>query len=190
MRIIDPIALALLTSLTLFAASACTDSSESGEVTRASDLPVQTVTLDITLPAATDHAEIEAIARSAEALAGTDVAGVKLEVEKHGDSETILSVTMWGPELDSADVIVKKLRAEHPALADVTIGVDVQAGPPADEPLAAEHDEDETPEQTKARVVKQLRDQGVEGAINVDVVDDEAGRRVEVRVEDSNHAPN
>ncbi len=184
LRVTNPTALLLITSLALLVLPACTDSSESSESPRASEAPVQTLTLDIALPAGTDHAKIEAIAHSVEDLAGTTSGGVRLEVEKHDDSETVLSVTLWGSELDSPDAIVGKLRAEHPELADVTIGVDVQDGAPADEPLVEEPQVDETPEQTKARVIQQMRDQGVKGEITVDVIDDEVGRRIEVHVED------
>ena len=145
-----------------------------------------TVILDIQMPADATQDDVMAIAKSAELHAGSDVSGAKIEA-KHGDDKAMhLSVTVWGGGLESPDAIVAKLRAAHPSLAKAAITTSTHAGAPADEPVISP-DADETPDEVKARITQELRDQGIKGEIQIDVVDepDGHGRRVEVHVEES-----
>lgn len=184
-RIADPttLALTLLAGLTLLGSPACTESERPDETQREAEIPVHTIVLEVTLPADADQQAVQAIAHSAETLAGSELVGARVKAEKIDDGLLILSLELWGSELEAADAIVANLRAAHPELVDTPIAIEQHEGPPADDPLAGDHD-DETPEQTKARVTQELRDRGIEGEINVDVVDDEQGRRVEVHVDD------
>jgi hypothetical protein len=178
-------ALILLSGFTLLAVPSCADPNDpndASEAPRAGELPVSTLVLDIDIPADTDKATIEAIAQTVESVAGPDVAGVRIKVEQ-GEGETmVLAIELWGAELAAGDEIINKLRADHPSLSDASITSSTHEGPPNDEPVAGEHD-DETLEQTRARVTDELRAKGVEGEIDVQVIDDEQGRRIEVHVE-------
>jgi hypothetical protein len=184
-RIIHPttLALTLLAGLTLLSSPACVEDERPDETLREAELSVQTIILDLTLPADVEHEAIETIAHSAEALAGSELVGARISAKQIDDGHMTVSLVLWGLELEAADAIVAQLRAAHPELVDTPITIAQHEGAPADEPLAGDHD-DETPDQTEARVTKELRDQGVEGEITVDVADDANGRRrVEVHVE-------
>jgi hypothetical protein len=184
LRIIHPttLALTLLAGLTLLGSPACTDAAHPDETLRDAEIPVQTIILDLTLPADADHQAIQAIAHSAETLAGSELTGARIKAEQIDDGHLTVSLVLWGPELEAADAIVAQLRAAHPELVNTPITFEQHEGAPADEPLAGDHDE--TPDQTRARVTQELRDQGIEGEISVDVVDEGEGKRsVEVHVE-------
>lgn len=183
---LSTIALTLIAGLALLVAPACTESQEPDESPREQTAAMQTVVLDVTLPENTDATEVEAIAKSAEKLAGSEVVGAKVKARQEKEGPMILTIEVWGPSLEDPDAMIEGLRAEHPILIDTPIAVaEEQTEGHAETEVFAKKVEGETPEQTKARIVQELRDQGVEGEIHVDVTEDADGhRKVEVRVED------
>lgn len=180
------VALTLIAGLALLVAPACTESQEPDESPREQSAAMQTVVLDVTLPEDTEPSQVEAIAMSAEKLAGSEVVGAKVKARQQKDGPMILTIEVWGPNLESPDTMIEGLRAQHPVLVDTPIAVvekETDEQPEAE--VFARKVEGETPEETKARIIQELRDQGVEGEIHVDVTEGADGhRKVEVRVED------
>lgn len=108
---------------------------------------------------------------------------VRMTLDDEGAST--LEIELWGEDLPDADAIPALLRAAVPALADAKIAVAQLPAGTGPTPIAIEVvDEGLDAEATKAQIVEQLRADGVEGTVEVEVSDDDEGRRVEIRVED------
>ena len=120
---LSTIALTLIAGLALLVAPACTESQEPDESPREQSAAMQTVILDVTLPENTDPSQVEAIAKSAEKLAGSEVVGAKVKARQQKDGPMILTIEVWGPSLENPDAMIEGLRAEHPILVDTPIAV-------------------------------------------------------------------
>lgn len=108
------------------------------------------------------------------------VAVAKVRVEKQGpDAPATMIMELWGDDLHGVD-FEAPLRERFPALADARIArVDLGGEGPG----AAEYGSDAAdPEVAKQEIIDQMRADGVEGDIQVDVKDGPNGREVEVKV--------
>lgn len=138
--------------------------------------------IEIAVPA--EHAnkdEIHEIANFLESQA--DVAGAKVEVRKDGaEGGASLAVLMWGQDMPTDEEFVDLLGSEFPYLAADSIAVtavDMEA-----EALPG-HDEPKDPDELREKVIADLRAQGVEGEIDVEIIDHPNGEReVKVQVHD------
>lgn len=149
----------------------------------------ETMTLELALPEDTAPAVVEAIAKSAEALAGDEVSGAKVMAEKRDDGPMLLKIELWGAALDDEAEVLAALRERHPIVAKTPVALERRAGPPKDaDPLevGADFPEDASAAEIEAIVARRLAAQGVTGDVTVDVGEDADGhRRVEVRVEET-----
>ncbi len=122
--------------------------------------------------------QLHAIAQYIEQNAAGDVGGAKVKVHKDGDA-TELEVVLMGSNLGDGAGLSDQLKAQFPELASASIAVG-EAAPEA-EPMV--HSDAEDPEVARQEIIEQLQEQGVEGDIDVQVHDDEDGKRqVEVKV--------
>ena len=122
--------------------------------------------------------QLHAIAQYIEHNAAGEVGGAKVKVHKDGDA-TEMEVVLMGSNLGDGAGISDQLKAQFPELASASIAVgeaEVEA-----EPMV--HSDAEDPEVARQEIIEQLQEQGVEGDIDVEVHDDEDGKRqVEVKV--------
>jgi hypothetical protein len=137
------------------------------------------LSLRIDLGADADPARIEKIGRHVEGLA--DVAAASVRIEKDGE-RTAVTVDVWGADLPTPEELESNLRETFPELAaaEITVTPAADAAPPA----LPDVKKIEDPAQAEKVIRDQLKAQGVEGAVDVKVVDGEDGERaIEVRVE-------
>ena len=142
--------------------------------------------ISIEIPEGVERDQIHAVAKHVEHQLGGDVMGAKVKVEKtEADGPATMVVELWGNNLPDAQEVSSGLKSEFGFLADASIAVeelDPEQGPT---PAAIDHEAlSDDPEQAKQEIIDQLREQGVEGEINVVIEDGPDGRRVEVDVED------
>jgi hypothetical protein len=135
--------------------------------------------------------ELEAVAKWLEAQSAAHM--VKVGMRKSEAGEERMEIEIWG-ETELPESLDADLRAAFPALANAEITQARLDGPPpgGPGPHGPSHEAvvDEDPEAAKARIIEEMRARGVEGDIAVDVVDGPDGeRRVEVKVEKSEHSP-
>jgi len=149
-------------------------------VARTADAPVAAIRVELTVPA--EHANADDIAAVVEHLEGqADVAQAKAMVHKVSDGEGAdVVMELWGQDLPSEEELVQALQTEFPYLAgsEITVSdLDPEAGP------LPQEDKDEDPEALRQRIIADLRAKGVEGEIDVQIIDHPDGRReVEVKV--------
>lgn len=139
--------------------------------------------------ATTTREDIDAVAQHLERT--YPVSAARVSVKRRPDDATVVAIDLMGEDLPAPDALTAELRTAFPLLADAIIESRAVAAEQV-EPDPIEPQQGETPEQTRARIIEQLRAEGVEGDITVDVRDDEQGRReVEVRVhgDDPSDAP-
>jgi hypothetical protein len=130
-----------------------------------------------------EHEQVQAIAGHVENGFGADVAAAKVKVMQDHEGGATMVVELWGSGLPEESALEAGLAQEFPALANAAITV--EALDAADGPAQVEaHSDAEDPEVAKQEIIDELRAQGVEGDIEVDVEDGPDGRRVEVQVED------
>lgn len=154
---------------------------------RSADAPLQALRIELTMPA--PHANAADVAALVEHLEGlADVAQAKAMVSKDDpEGAADVAVDLYGHDLPTDDELTADLAAEFPYLAGVPIAV-TALDPDAMTLPADEHDED--PEALRQRIIDDLRAQGVEGEIDVQIVDHPDGRReVEVQVHDDEPPP-
>ncbi|MCA9659993.1 MAG: hypothetical protein KC486_16740 [Myxococcales bacterium] len=127
--------------------------------------------------------QVHAISQSVEGKA-QDVGAAMVRLKKEdGEAEATIEIELWGNGLPESAALVSQLKGDFAELADAQISVvnlEPGTGP---KPLAVEVDEEATPEEAKHQIIEALKADGVEGEIDVQVEDDENGRRVEVKVE-------
>ncbi len=152
---------------------------------RSADAPVLAIRVELTVPA--EHAnpdEIHALVQHIEAQA--DVTEARVEAHRRSEAEGAeVVVDLRGQDLPSEEELVQALQAEFPYLAASEITVS-DLDPTAVAPPAEGEGED--PEVLRQRIIDDLRAQGVEGDIDVQIVDHPDGRR-EVRVKAHDQPP-
>jgi hypothetical protein len=146
--------------------------------------------ISIELPSDVEREQIHAVAKHVEHSLGGEVAGAKVKVMKDDeDGSANMVIELWGSDLPDQDEVTAGLRQQFAFLADASIAVeelDPEEGP---QPEAIDHESlDEDPEVAKQEIIDQLREQGVEGDVDVEVSDGPDGRRVEVKVEEHKEA--
>ncbi len=131
-----------------------------------------------------DPKTIKALAHHLEGLA--EVHSVEISIEKTTEGPTRARLTLGGLDMPTAAEL-REAVADFEGLGDVSVSVEdavTPQGPVNAGAIAVTADADKTPEEIEAEVIEQMRADGVEGDIHVNVTDDEDGeRRVEVRVE-------
>jgi len=170
-----------------FALAGCDVDEPPSNATNRNDMPEaprETLTLELALPADTPPEQVEAIAKSAETHAGSDVGGAKVMVHKKDDGPLELVIQLWGAALDDEDEILARLRSEHEILNRTPVAVDREEGVPEGDDLDLEFAKDASPEEIESQVRAQLAERGVEGDVEVQVRERADGKHeVEVRVE-------
>lgn len=147
---------------------------------------MQGTEVQIDIPSGTDQDAMHEIAKYVESQA--NVAMAKVKIEKHGDDDpSTMVVELWGQDLHGVD-FEGPLRSRFPALAQsridtVDLGGDMPG--PGDQQY---HSDAEDPEIARQEIIDQMRADGIEGDIQVDVKDGPDGRQVEVKVRKANAA--
>lgn len=142
--------------------------------------------ISLALPSDLEREQVHAIAEHIEHQLGGDVAAAKVKVMKDDDAgETSLVVELWGSDLPDQATATTGLRQQFAFLADASIAVEELALEDGPVPDSIDHESlDEDPEVAKQEIIDQLRAQGVQGDIDVQVSDGPDGRQVEVQVEE------
>lgn len=187
------VAVAVALAIGCLGAAAChaDDAENPPTESRNADLAAMQGTLVEIIPAnPIDQGQLKAIATYLEQKSNAARAKVMVREEEGGAQH--LEIELWADDaLDQS--VYADLESAFPELAGATITHAVVAGPPADEPgmpsVDVEANDNLSAEELKAKVEADLRAQGVEGDIHVDVVDEDGERRVEVRVEKTEDKP-
>ncbi|MCR9165685.1 MAG: hypothetical protein ACE37F_08115 [Nannocystaceae bacterium] len=129
--------------------------------------------------------EVKALAKHLEALA--EIHSVEISIEKTNDGPTVARLTLGGFDMPSTDELQAAVADFDGLTGDVSVSFDDVAAPPQGPASDIDIDEDATPEEIEAQVIEKLRADGVQGDIEVDVVDEDGERRVEVKVRDEQH---
>ncbi|RMG99846.1 MAG: hypothetical protein D6705_01975 [Deltaproteobacteria bacterium] len=154
------------------------------------DASVETVTLRVSLPAGTDPAAIEAIAKAAEAAGGDGVTGARVAARAEDGTPLALEIVLVGPKIPDDQALEAAISPHLPAQAPVSIERRAGAAPdlPAVDPgLAA--DPDATPEEIRDDLEARIRDAHPDAEVEVAVDEDGDERRVEVRVHAESETP-
>jgi len=131
---------------------------------------------------------IEAVAAYAETLEGVE--GLWVSVDETDGGEVTGELALWGQDLDPA-ALQAALAAQFPELADAAITVTPLEGPVqgslaealGHEVFAFEVD-GETAEAVRLQILQQLAAQGFDGEAQVEVVDEDGLRTINIDLED------
>ena len=127
-----------------------------------------------------DSDTLQALAKHLEGLA--EVHSVEIAIEKSDDGPTRAQLTLGGFDMPSTEELQAAVADFDGLSGDVSVSfdddVEVPRGPDTDLGI----DKDQSPEEIKAQVIEKLRADGVEGDIEVNVIDEDGERRVEVKV--------
>ena len=136
-----------------------------------------------------DPDTIKALGEHLEALA--DVHSVQIEIQRTGEGPQMARLTLGGLDMPSTEELQAAVADFGGLQGDVTVSFDddvpMPEGPVDAQGVKIAADGDKTPEEIEAEVIEQLRADGVEGEIDVEVIDEDGERRVEVRVEEHSH---
>lgn len=125
------------------------------------------------------HDKVQAIAKHLEGKA-VDTGAAMVRMKKDGDVAT-LEIELFAKTLPTD--VAADLKAAFPELAAANI-VTGAAQPGGSEPMPlVEVSKELSPAEAQQEIVEQLKAQGVDGDIKVDVKDDGEERRIEVKVE-------
>lgn len=128
------------------------------------------------------HDRVQAIAKHLEAKA-VDTGAAMVRMKKDDQGGATLEIELFARTLPAGDAVAADLKAAFPELAGASIST-AAAQPGGSEPLPlVEVSPDLTPAEAQKEIVEQLKAQGVEGEIQVDVQEAGEGRRIEVKVE-------
>ena len=129
-----------------------------------------------------EHDKVQAIAKHLEGKA-VDTGAAMVRMKKENDGPASLEIALYAKSLPAGDAVAADLKAAFPELAGATISTGAaQPGGGGHMPLV-DVDKSLTPAEAQAEIIEQLKAQGVDGEINVDVKDDGEERRIEVKVE-------
>lgn len=126
---------------------------------------------------------IQALGEHVEGLA--EIHAAQIKVQKSDEGPTLVTLTVSGRDLPSDEELAAEVRGFE-GIGDAEVNfeaADAMDPSPDHDGLAEASDASKTPEEVKAEVIAKLRADGVEGDIQVDVIDEDGERRVEVRVE-------
>lgn len=141
--------------------------------------------VELLVPA--EHANSEEMTALVEHLEGqAEVAQARASVEKSSQSgDADVTVELWGHDMPTDAELTGAVQAEFPYIAQIDISpIDVEA-----EALPQES-ADVEPDVLRQQIIDDLRAQGVEGDIDVQITDHPDGRReVEVEVSDDQPPP-
>jgi len=152
---------------------------------RTGEGPLQAWRVEMRVPA--EHAGAEEMTALVEHLEGqADVAQAKASVHassESGDAE--VSVELWGHDMPSDAELAQAVTEQFPYVTQLTVSpIDVEAEAMPQEVEA------EDPEVLRQQIIDDLRAQGVEGEIDVQITDHPGGRReVAVEVHDDQPPP-
>jgi len=128
---------------------------------------------------------VQALAQHLEGLA--EVHSVEIAIEKTDAGPTLARLTLGGFDMPSTEELQAAVADFDGLTGDVAVSFDDAAAVP-EGPVDAEGLPDlegKTPAQIKAEVTEKLRADGVKGEIEVDVLDEDGERRVQVRVKET-----
>lgn len=161
-----------------------TDEGPRTRVTEVADMPG--LKLSIAGPDL-DQGKVREITSHLEGKA-VETGAAMVKIKKDDQGRTTTEIELFAKTLPSGDVVAE-LQAKFPELAGATITASpAQAGALAPLPIV-EVDRDLSPEEAQAQIVEQLKADGVDGDIKVEVEDGENERRIEVKVEKKDCEP-
>ncbi len=173
----------LLLSLPLLVTLACDDAQSSPAEPRSGDAAVDAAPArKIMLEGDLSPETIKGLGAHLEGLA--DISSVSIEVQQTNEGPTRASITVAGNDLPSAAELRDAVGTyDGVGAAALSVeGAEAPAGHGIDVAAVA-GDQEKSAEDVKAEVIEKLRADGVEGDVRVDVIEEDGGRRVEVRVE-------
>ncbi|TPV95325.1 MAG: hypothetical protein B7733_10765 [Myxococcales bacterium FL481] len=113
---------------------------------------------------------------------------IRVRQTREASGPVTLSTELWGP--DAGVELAPGLRAAFPELASAAIReLELASSGAPSHPLDRGDLEQADPQVVQRRIVEQLRADGIDGEVKVDVSEDGDGRRVEVRVEHHERPP-
>jgi hypothetical protein len=128
------------------------------------------------------HDKVQAIAKHLEGKA-VDTGAALVRMKKDDQGAATLEIELFAKTLPAGDGLAAELKAAFPELAGATISTGT-AQPGGSEPLPlVEVSKELSPAEAQQEIVEQLKAQGVDGEIKVEVKDDGEERRIEVKVE-------
>lgn len=128
------------------------------------------------------HDKVQAIAKHLEGKA-VDAGAALVRMKKENDGPTTLEIELFAKTLPDGEAVAADLKAAFPELAGATIATGAAQSGGGDKLPLVEVGKELSPAEAQAEIVEQLRAQGVDGEIKVDVKDDGEQRRIEVKVE-------
>lgn len=178
LKIFAPIALLLTSFLGLAACQGEPNvEARAGEL---ADLPGIKVTI---AGADLGHDKVQAIAKHLEAKA-VDTGAAMVRMQKDDQGQASLEIELYAKSLPAGDALTADLKAAFPELAGAAISTAPAAGGAAlpDMPIVEVSDE-LSPEAARQEILDQLKAEGVDGAVDVQIQDGADGRRIEIKVE-------
>ena len=127
--------------------------------------------------------KVQAIAKFVEGKS-TDTGAAMVRVKKDDKGAGTLEIELFAKTLPQDSALIEGLQASFPELAGASINVNTASAEEALAPMPViEVSKELSPAEAQAEIAEQLKAQGVEGEIKVEVHDNAGGRRVEVKVE-------
>ena len=166
-----------------FGCAASNDTAQEPRAAQAASNPGEAEARAVVLEGDLDVSTLHALAEHLEGLA--EVHSVELAIQQTGEGPTRARLTLGGFDMPNADELEAAI-ADFDGLGEASVSIEdapLPQGPVDAQGIAIAADADKTPQEVKAEVIEQLRADGVEGDIHVDVIDEDGERRVEVRVE-------
>ena len=128
------------------------------------------------------HDKVQAIAKHLEGKA-VDTGAAMVRMKKENDGPATLEIELFAKTLPDGDAVAADLKVAFPELAGATISTGAAQPGSGDKLPLVEVSKELSPAEAQAEIVEQLKAQGVDGEIKVDVKDDGEERRIEVKVE-------
>lgn len=127
--------------------------------------------------------KVQAIAKFVEGKS-TDTGAEMVRVKKDDKGGGALEIELFAKTLPQSGALIEGLQASFPELAGASINVsDANADDALGHMPIVEVSKELSPAEAQAEIAEQLKAQGIEGEIMIDVKDGPEGRRVEVKVE-------
>lgn len=147
-----------------------------GELTDQPGLRVRIVGSDLA------PGQVHAIAKHLEGQA-QDTGAAMVKMRKEDGQAPTLDIELWGGTLPAGGDLPADLKAAFPALAGATITTEALAPGQGPSMPVIPVDPDLSPAEAEQHIRDGLAAEGVDGQVNVKVVDGPDGRRIEVGVE-------
>jgi hypothetical protein len=172
-------------SLFVLAASPACDRQNSNEAsphTLRSATTKESLALRLNLPPDLAEDRIQAIAQALEKAAGPGVEQARIWIEKRdlAGADAIAHFELGGSQLAAKESIIADVCTQFPELDAANFSLDAGDQPPRHTFI---HNIDEAdPELAKQEIIDQLRADGVNGDIHVEVGDAQQGRKIEIKI--------